>query len=63
MYTNPFLAKNYKFMGFFLQSFFAVFQKFCDFRNSYDCIGKITSKSIKLFPVFIQKRVEFNKKK
>ena len=39
--------------------FFELLQKFSDFVNFNYCIGKITSKSIRLQPVFIQKRFEF----
>ena len=36
---------------------------FSDFINSYDCIGKITSNSIRLQPVFIKKKMfEVDKK-
>ena len=33
-----------------------------NFLYTYDCIGKITSKSIRPYPVFIQNRFEVNKK-
>ena len=33
---------------------FEILLKFSDFMNSYDCIGKITSESIKIQPVFPQ---------
>ena len=41
------------FLQFF---FFELLQKFNDFVNSDDCIGKITSKSISLYPIFIKKK-------
>ena len=46
IYNNTFLGEKLKLMP-----------EFSDFINSDDCIGKITSKSIKLFPVFIQKKI------
>ena len=39
-----------------------LFPKLSDFVNSDDCIGKITTNSIKLQPLFIQKRFKVNKK-
>ena len=42
---------------FFAVFFFEIFPKFCDFVNSDDCIEKITSKAIRLQPVFIQKKI------
>ena len=40
-----------------------ILPKFNNFVNSDDCIGKITSKYIRLQPVFIQKtKIEVNKK-
>ena len=50
-------------MFFFLQFFFKLLPKFSDFINSDNCIEKITSKPIRLYPVFIQKNIYFNKKK
>ena len=52
-----------KFRVFFLY-FFKILPKFSYFVNSYDCIGKITPKSFRLYiqPFFIQKRFEVNKK-
>ena len=42
---------------FFLQYFvFKLLPKFKDLINSDDCIGKITLKSIRLYPVFIKKK-------
>ena len=35
---------------------------FSDFVISDDCIGKITLKSIRLYPVFIKKKFEVNRK-
>ena len=35
---------------------------FSDFVNFDDCIRKITTKSIRLLPVYVQKRFEVNKK-
>ena len=48
---------------FFSVFFFKLLPKLIDFINSDDCIGKIISKSIRLYPVFIQKRFGFNKKR
>ena len=45
--------------------FFAFFfnnSNISDFVNSGDCIGKITSNSIRLQPVLIQKKIEVDKK-
>ena len=39
--------------------FFKLLTKFIDFINYDDFIGKVTSKSIKLYPVFIKKIFEF----
>ena len=53
-------------MKFFRDFYFAVFYKLLpkcrDFMNFDDCIGKITSKAIRLNLVFIKKKIEFNKK-
>ena len=38
-------------------------EKFSNFINSDGCIGKVASKSIRLYPAFIKKISEFNKKK
>ena len=40
---------------FFIAVFIAILPKFSDFVNSDDCMGKITSKSIRLQRVFSQK--------
>ena len=48
--------------GFFCIFFLEIFTRSSDFVNSVDCVGKITSKSVRLQPVFIQKRFEVNKK-
>ena len=45
-------------MVFFCSFFFKLLPKCSDFINSDDCIGKITSKSIRLKPSFILKNVE-----
>ena len=47
---------------FFAVSFFEILPKFIYFVNSDDFIGKITSKSIRLQPLFIKKRFKVNKK-
>ena len=44
----------------FFFAFFKLLPKFSDFINSVDCIGKITSKSIRLYTVF-NKKNGFNK--
>ena len=41
-------------MRFFLCSFFLLLPKFTDLMNFDNCIGKITSKSIRLYPVFFK---------
>ena len=43
--------------------FFKLYPKFTDFTNSDDCIRKTTSKSIRLYPVCIKKKLKFNFKK
>ena len=48
---------------FFWHFFFEILQKFRDFVNSDDCIGKSSSNSIRLQPVVFEKRLESNKKK
>ena len=40
-----------------------ILKKFNDFVNSDDCIGKITSKPIRLYPIFIKKNYLNLKKK
>ena len=47
-------------LGFFC-SFFKILSKFSDFAYSDGCIGRITSKSIRLQTLFIEKRFEVNK--
>ena len=42
--------------------FFKLLPKFYDFVNSNEYIRKITSKSIRIYPVFIKKKFEGNKK-
>ena len=53
IYENQVLGKEIKKLGFFMQFFFKFLPKFTDFINSDDCIGKITSKSIRMNPVFL----------
>ena len=48
--------------GFFFAVLFKLLPKISDFINSDDCIGKITSNSIRLKPVLFKKRFEVNKK-
>ena len=48
---------------FFFVVFEEILQKFRDFVNSDDCIGKSSSNSIRLQPVVFEKRLESNKKK
>ena len=45
-----------------MENAFEIHPKFSDFVNSGDWIGKITSTSIRLQPVFILKRFEGNRK-
>ena len=46
-----------KYYGCFLQFFFfEIHPEFSDFVNSDNCSGKFTSKSIRILPVFIQKK-------
>ena len=44
-------------LAFFIAVFIEIPSKFSDFVNFNDCIGKIISKSIRLEPVFIQKKI------
>ena len=56
IYKTQILGEKGKFEGFFLHFFFfKLFPKLSDLLNSDDCIEKNTSKSIRLYPVFIQK--------
>ena len=57
MYKNQFLGEKFKNCRFFLAIFFKLFLKLNDFINSDDCIGKIISKSIRLYPVFIHENI------
>ena len=50
IYKNQFLGEKLEILGFF---FFKILPNFSDFVNYNDCIGKSTSKSIRLQPVFI----------
>ena len=50
IYKNNFIDEKWIFFAFF----FKLLSKFRNFINSDDCIGKIQSKSIRLYPVFIQ---------
>ena len=53
--------KNFKFILLF---FFKSLPNFSDFINSNDLIRKVTSKPIRLYPVFIEKKLfAFNKKR
>ena len=57
-----FIYKKY-FLGgkenctFFCSFFFEILKKFSDFVNSDDCIGKITSKSIRINSDFVLKHI------
>ena len=42
--------------------FFKLLPKLNDFINYDDCIGKTSSKSIRLYPLIIQNTIEFSKK-
>ena len=41
----------------FCRFFFELLSKFSDIINSDDCIGKITSKSVRLQPFLIQEKI------
>ena len=56
-YENQFLREKWKHLGFLLQFFSNYFQNLAFFLNSDDFVGKITSKSLRLYPVFIQKKI------
>ena len=43
-------------------AFFEMLPRFSDLINSNDCIGKITSKSVRLKKLLLKKRFEVNKK-
>ena len=63
IYNNQFLFEKIKMFSFFCCSFFfKLLPKHSDYINSDDCIEKITTKSIKIYPVFNFKKFEFNKK-
>ena len=62
VYINTFLSENLKKCRFFYRYIFKVLQKFSDFVNSDDCIEKLTSKYVRLYPVFIKRICEMNKK-
>jgi len=49
------------FLQFFF--FFILLAKFSIFINSNDCIGKVPSNSIRLYPVFIKKKINLIKKR
>ena len=51
-----------KIFRFLFAVFIEIFPTFNDFVNSSDCTGKIISKSIRLQPVFNQKRFQVDKK-
>ena len=42
--------------------FFTLLPKFSDLINSDDCIGKMISKSMRLYSFLLKKRIELNKK-
>ena len=50
-------------MFIFCSFFFKLFQKFSDFLNPEDFIGKRTSKTIRLYPIFNKKKGLFVMKK
>ena len=51
--------KNFR---FYFAVFFKLLPKFSDFINYDDSVGKMTSKSIRLYPVFIKKSFNLIKK-
>ena len=51
---NQFSCIKWDFLVFFYAVFFILLPKFTDFINSDNCIGKITLKTIRIYPVFIQ---------
>ena len=52
---NQFLGEKWK-IFFVFAVLIILLPKFSDFINSDDCMGKITSKSVRLYPVFNQKK-------
>ena len=61
IYETYFVGDIWKILGFLLHFLLKLLPKFSEFIHSDDCIGNITSKPFRLYPVFIQKRFEFNK--
>ena len=52
-----FQVKQWKISNFFFAVFLKLFLKFMDFVNFDDCICEIISKSIRIYPVFILKKL------
>ena len=61
VYKNQFFWWKMKNFRFFFCRFFKILPKFSEFVNSDDCIEKITSKSMRLQPVYIKRKFEVNK--
>ena len=57
IYDNQFLGEQLKSMVISYAFLFEILPKFSDFVNSDDYFGKITLKSIRLQPIFIQKKI------
>ena len=58
-----FLVKNEKNLVIFCIFFFPLLPKFNDFKNPDDYMKKMTSKSTRLYPVFIQTKIFILKKR
>ena len=56
IHKNQFIREKMKKIGF-PAVLFKLFPKFSVFVNSYDYIGKIITKSMRLYPIFIQKEI------
>ena len=52
IYKNWFLGEKWFFKPFSCSFFFKLLSKFRDFINSDECMRKITSKSIRIYPVY-----------
>ena len=59
-YKNKYLGEKINFLGF-LSFFFEFLPKISNFVNTDNCIGKISSNSIWIYPVFITKKFEVDK--
>ena len=59
IFKNKFSGKKMKLFRFFFRIFFELLPKFSDLLNSDNYIGKITSNSIRIYPVFFLSKNDF----